>query len=251
MKRAFTPDDDWTGPRGLQWMNAQHLLESLEGRLLCTECGCCDLAAEPEETLRGTGAVWSFWCERCVKYTFELYTQNRLRLGKRGPPTFEGNIRLATWAMRTGGGYASVVALCSDMDMPAPAPNSFNAAMEHVSTSFRATSEEAVEEACTAERAALIASGVPLDEDGALATSCTFDGSWPKRYGFNALWGFTSMRSRMTKQILGFSLHHKQCATCDTAARFSILGVRASARSRARARASARAGARALELKIG
>ena len=40
------------------------------------------------------------WCEECEADTFTLMTQRTVRLGKRGPPTFEGNVRLATTLLR-------------------------------------------------------------------------------------------------------------------------------------------------------
>ena len=84
--------------------------------------------------------------------------------------------------------------------------------------SFVATSDESLKEACEEERRLLLADGVDSDESE-LATRVTFDGSWPKRYGHNSQWGFSSMRSRMSKLILGVSLKFKQCSRCDAAAR--------------------------------
>jgi hypothetical protein len=74
-------------------------------------------------------------------------------------------------------------------------------------------------EACEEERKALVEKSVSADPDGALAMKVTFDGSWPKRYGHNSLWGFTSMRSRLTRKVLRTALKFKVCAFCDAAAR--------------------------------
>jgi hypothetical protein len=208
------------GPSGLRWVNVGELFQALEGRLLCTECGIGDLTAEPpEETQRGAGSVFRFRCEECDMHTFTLRTQAGLRLGKRGPPTSEATVRLANWALRNGGGYAAVQALCRDMDVPAPSFVAFNLALGHASRAFKQAGEELMEEACNEERALLVSQGVESDANGALATKVTFDGSWPKRYGHNSLWGFTSMRSRLTRKILGTALKFKVCATCDVAAR--------------------------------
>ena len=212
--------DDQVGPSGLRWVNAAELFQALEGKLMCTECGIGDLTAEPpEETQRGAGSIFKFRCDECDEYTFKLHTQAGLRLGKRGPPTSEATVRLANWALRTGGGYAAVQALCRDMDMPAPSKVAFDLALGHASTAFKQAGEELMEEACNEERALLVEQGVASDANGALATKVTFDGSWPKRYGHNSLWGFTSMRSRLTRKILGTALKFKICATCDVADR--------------------------------
>ena len=103
-----SPDSDWEGPSGLRWVNVEELLQSLSGRLQCTACGMADLDPCAEEVRRGTGSTFKFWCPECEEDTFTLVTQRTLRLGKRGPPTFEGNVRLAAHALRTGGGYAAV-----------------------------------------------------------------------------------------------------------------------------------------------
>eukprot|EP00966_Prymnesium_polylepis_P105197 2436168-Prymnesium_polylepis.1 len=103
--------------------------------------------------------------------------------------------------------------------MPAPSLLSFQRASAHVSRAFVQVGDESMEEACAEERELLRQQGVAEDASGALATKVTFDGSWPKRYGHNSRWGFTSMHSRLTRKILDTALKFKVCATCDTADR--------------------------------
>jgi hypothetical protein len=213
-------DNPQSGPSGFRWINVEELFDSLEGRLLCTQCGIADLTAvQPEEQNMASRSEFRFWCEECNQHTFTLRTQAGLRLGKRGPPTSEAVVRLSAWAHRTGGGHAAVQALCCDMNMPAPTLLAFQRASAHVLRAFVEAGEESIDEARDEERELLVAQGVAADASGVLATKATFDGSWPKRYGHNSLWGFTSMRSRLTRKILGTALKFKVCATCDAAAR--------------------------------
>jgi hypothetical protein len=132
----FDQESEEQGPTGLRWVNVGELFECLSGRLLCTQCGTCDLDPHPEEQQRSLGSVFNFYCSQCEEDTFSLCTQKGIRLGKRGPPTQEAAVRLAAHALRTGGGYASVQSLCADMNMPAPSYTGFHLAMEHASKAF-------------------------------------------------------------------------------------------------------------------
>ena len=55
-------DDRPDGPTGFRWVNVEELFDSLNGHLLCTQCGIADLTAQPpEEQHKGSRSEFQFW----------------------------------------------------------------------------------------------------------------------------------------------------------------------------------------------
>ena len=140
----------------------------------------------------GCASCLSVWCSSCG-WSEEFYTSEKIG------HCFEINRRI-TYAMRLiGCGLSAMERFCSSMNMPPPV--NLKAFEHHNKAILRAIKDVAEETMNDAAQEIHNLSSAEVDEQEALKTSVSCDGTWQKR-GFSSLHGWVTVISMETGKVL-------------------------------------------------
>lgn len=167
------------------------------------------------EIRHGLASTFLIPCSFCGK-TNEIKTSGEHRSGKRGPPAFDINTRVALGCLHAGIGQTHINNVLSTSNIPTIHSSTFKQREREVGKTIETVARASCQDSLSNERAQILNDGFQPDEDNLVSIPCSFDMGWQKRgKGHNSHTGHAAVMSLTTGKVLDYTTRTKTCRFCD------------------------------------
>ena len=154
-------------------------------------------------------------CTFCGK-TNEIKTSGEHKSGKRGPPAFDINTRVALGCLHAGIGQTHINNVLSTINIPTINSSTFKRREREVGKAIENVAKASCGDSVTKEKGQLLNQGIQPDEDNLVSVPISFDMGWQKRgKGHNSHTGHAAVMSLTTGKVLDYTTRTKTCRFCD------------------------------------
>ena len=154
-------------------------------------------------------------CSFCGK-TNEIKTSGEHKSGKRGPPAFDINTRVALGCLHAGIGQTHINNVLSTINIPTINSSTFKRREREVGKAIENVAKASCRDSVTKEKGQLLNQGIQPDEDNLVSVPISFDMGWQKRgKGHNSHTGHAAVMSLTTGKVLDYTTRTKTCRFCD------------------------------------
>ena len=164
------------------------------------------------EIRHGFASTFAIICRFCGKNN-EVKNSRQHRSGKRGPPAFNINTRVALGCLHAGIGQTHINNVLSTLNCV-----TFNLREREVGKAVEGIAKSSCQDFLNMERKEALHNGVQVDESNLVPIPCSFDMGWQKRgKGHNSRTGQAAVMSLSSGKVLDYTTRTKSCRFCDTA----------------------------------
>ena len=162
------------------------------------------------ETRQGLASMFLVRCT--CGHVNKIKTSKEHRSGKRGPPAFDVNTRVALGSLHAGIGQSHINNLLSTLNIPSLGSCTFKQREREVGGAIEQVTKNSCQESLRMEKEKLVNNGVNADENGLIPVACSFDMGWQKRgKGHNSRTGHAAVMSLTTGKVLDYDTKVKSC----------------------------------------
>lgn len=150
----------------------------------------------------------------------KINTSGEHRSGKRGPPAFNVNTRVALSCLHAGIGQTHINNVLATIDIPPLNLCTYKQREREVGRAVECIAKTSCQDSLNRERTQALVNGCQPDDNNLVSIPCSFDMGWQKRgKGHNSRTGHAAAMSLATGKVLDYVTKKKACRTCEAAKR--------------------------------
>ena len=143
----------------------------------------------------------------------KINTSGEHRSGKRGPPAFNVNTRVALSCLHAGIGQTHINNVLATIDIPPLNLCTYKQREREVGRAVECIAKTSCQDSLNRERAQALVNGCQPDDNNLVSIPCSFDMGWQKRgKGHNSRTGHAAAMSLATGKVLDYVTEKKPVA---------------------------------------